>query len=103
MASLGVAPASGLRDAGGSTLAVDNLPDEMSRMNLRDERVCLCVMVFLFTLLGQICWNFTLDLTCSLVQEVETTIVTGNGTETGHIIVTTIGGKDGQRKQVNAS
>ena len=40
MASLGVAPASGLRDAGGSTLAVDNLPDEMNNMRIRDEKVC---------------------------------------------------------------
>ena len=30
----------------------------------------------------------------------EATIVNGNGTETGHIIVTTIGGKNGQPKQV---
>lgn len=28
-------------------------------------------------------------------------MVDGNGTETGHIIVTTIGGKDGQPKQVS--
>lgn len=27
-------------------------------------------------------------------------VVDGNGTETGHIIVTTIGGKNGQPKQV---
>ena len=30
----------------------------------------------------------------------EATIVDGNGTETGHIIVTTIGGQNGQPKQV---
>lgn len=30
----------------------------------------------------------------------EATIVDGNGTETDHIIVTTIGGKNGQPKQV---
>lgn len=30
----------------------------------------------------------------------EATIVDGNGTETGHIIVTTIGGRNGQPKQV---
>lgn len=30
----------------------------------------------------------------------ETAVVNGNGTETGHIIVTTIGGKNGQAKQV---
>lgn len=28
-------------------------------------------------------------------------MVDGNGTETGHIIVTTIGGKNGQPKQVS--
>lgn len=28
-------------------------------------------------------------------------MVNGNGTETGHIIVTTIGGRDGQPKQVH--
>lgn len=31
----------------------------------------------------------------------EATVVDGNGTETGHIIVTTIGGKNGQPKQVS--
>jgi hypothetical protein len=39
MASLGVAPASGQRDAGVSTLAVDKLPAEMSNMKIRDEKV----------------------------------------------------------------
>lgn len=34
------------------------------------------------------------------LQEIEATVVDGNGTETGHIIVTTIGGKNGQPKQV---
>ncbi|XP_050942481.1 shaggy-related protein kinase alpha-like [Cucumis melo] len=32
-------------------------------------------------------------------KEIEATVVDGNGTETGHIIVTTIGGKNGQPKQ----
>lgn len=31
----------------------------------------------------------------------EPAVVDGNGTETGHIIVTTIGGRNGQPKQVN--
>lgn len=35
------------------------------------------------------------------LQEMEATVVDGNGTETGHIIVTTIGGRNGQPKQVN--
>lgn len=30
----------------------------------------------------------------------EPAVVDGNGTETGHIIVTTIGGRNGQPKQV---
>lgn len=34
------------------------------------------------------------------VQEIEATVVDGNGTETGHIIATTIGGRNGQPKQV---
>ena len=33
--------------------------------------------------------------------EVEATIINGKGTETGHIIVTTTGGKNGQPKQVS--
>jgi hypothetical protein len=33
-------------------------------------------------------------------QEIEATVVDGNGTETGHIIATTIGGRNGQPKQV---
>lgn len=37
------------------------------------------------------------------VQEIEATVVDGNGTETGHIIATTIGGRNGQPKQVQYS
>jgi serine/threonine protein kinase len=33
------------------------------------------------------------------LQELEATVVDGNGTETGHIIATTIGGRNGQPKQ----
>lgn len=35
------------------------------------------------------------------MQEIEAAVVDGNGAETGHIIVTTIGGKNGQPKQVS--
>ncbi|XP_015968858.1 glycogen synthase kinase-3 homolog MsK-3 [Arachis duranensis] len=69
MASAGVAPASGAKDMNGSSVAVERLPDEMNDMKIRDDR------------------------------EMETAVVDGNGTETGHIIVTTIGGKNGQPKQ----
>jgi hypothetical protein len=34
------------------------------------------------------------------LQELEATTVDGNGTETGHVIATTIGGRNGQPKQV---
>jgi len=48
---------------------------------------------------------FLVDFGCShslryAFQEMEATVVDGNGTETGHIIVTTIGGRNGQPKQV---
>lgn len=39
MTSVGMAPLSGLRDAGGSSLAVDRLSDEMNDMKIRDEKV----------------------------------------------------------------
>ncbi|KAF4355003.1 hypothetical protein G4B88_024040 [Cannabis sativa] len=48
---------------------VDKLPEEMNDMKIRDDK------------------------------EMEATVVDGNGTETGHIIVTTIGGRNGQPKQ----
>lgn len=37
------------------------------------------------------------------MQEIEATTVSGNGTETGQIITTTISGRDGQPKQVFTS
>ncbi|KAF1892069.1 hypothetical protein Lal_00036423 [Lupinus albus] len=69
MASAGVAPASGLTDMNASSVGVERLPDAMNDMKISDDK------------------------------EMEATVVNGNGTETGHIIVTTIGGKNGQPKQ----
>ncbi|GAU21558.1 hypothetical protein TSUD_35210 [Trifolium subterraneum] len=72
-ASVGVAPTSGFREATGhGEIGVDDiLPEEMNDMKIRDDR------------------------------EMEATVVdSGNGTETGHIIVTTIGGRNGQPKQI---
>ncbi|THG12289.1 hypothetical protein TEA_001476 [Camellia sinensis var. sinensis] len=69
MASVTEVPASGLREPSGNTVGVDRLPDEMNDMKIRDDK------------------------------EMEATVVDGNGTETGHIIVTTIGGRNGQPKQ----
>ncbi|KAI7751542.1 hypothetical protein M8C21_013401, partial [Ambrosia artemisiifolia] len=69
MASASVVPASGVREPSGNAVAAEKLPDEMNDMKIRDDR------------------------------EMEPAIVDGNGAETGHIIVTTIGGRNGQPKQ----
>jgi hypothetical protein len=67
------------------------------------------VCAWLFHLLGVVSYttNPRLKLEssrtrCSFLdlQELEATVVDGNGTETGHIIATTIGGRNGQPKQV---
>ncbi|OAY82789.1 Shaggy-related protein kinase alpha [Ananas comosus] len=60
---------SGYNNAASSSFGVEKLPDEMNEMKIRDDK------------------------------DVEATVVDGNGTETGHIIVTTIGGRNGQPKQ----
>ncbi|KAI4374374.1 hypothetical protein MLD38_012378 [Melastoma candidum] len=69
MASLGMVPTSGLRDQSENVVAIDRLPNEINDMKIRDDK------------------------------EAEATVVDGNGAEAGHIIVTTIGGKNGQPKQ----
>ncbi|THU67276.1 hypothetical protein C4D60_Mb05t22960 [Musa balbisiana] len=70
MASVSMVPSSGLKNTSGTSVCVDKLPEEMSDMRIREDK------------------------------EVEAaTVINGNGTETGHIIVTTINGKKGQPKQ----
>ncbi|XP_047316651.1 shaggy-related protein kinase alpha-like [Impatiens glandulifera] len=70
MASIAVEPISGLRQPSrNAAAAADKLPDEMNDMKIRDEK------------------------------DMEATVIAGNGAETGHIIVTTIGGRNGQPKQ----
>uniref|UniRef100_A0A7N2L474 Protein kinase domain-containing protein n=1 Tax=Quercus lobata TaxID=97700 RepID=A0A7N2L474_QUELO len=69
MASVGVAAASGMREPSNHNVGVDRLPEEMNDMKIRDDK------------------------------EMEATVVDGNGTETGHIIVTTIWGRKGEPKQ----
>ena len=39
MASVSVAPTSGIRDPSGNTAGVDKLPDEMNDMKIRDDKV----------------------------------------------------------------
>ncbi|KAJ7094254.1 hypothetical protein O6H91_Y579400 [Diphasiastrum complanatum] len=55
---------------------VDQLPKEMTEMKISDEK-----------------------LENPDDKEIETTVIDGSGTETGHIIATTIGGRNGQPKQ----
>ncbi|KAK1316595.1 Shaggy-related protein kinase alpha [Acorus calamus] len=69
MASVSMVSSSGLRNHSVNKIGVERLPEQMSDMKIRDDK------------------------------EMEATVVDGNGTETGHIIVTTIGGRDGQPKQ----
>lgn len=85
MASATAAAVSGTNMIGGGRAAptkagssgVELLPKEMHEMKLRDDKV-----------------DHGDD------KEIEATVVDGNGTETGHIIATTIGGRNGQPKQV---
>ncbi|KAJ8511109.1 hypothetical protein OPV22_001543 [Ensete ventricosum] len=69
MASVNMVPSSGLKNTSDTSLGMDKLPEEMSDMTIRDDK------------------------------EVEATVINGKGTEAGHIIVTTINGKNGQPKQ----
>ena len=69
MASVSVASATAANTGCGNIIGVDKLPEEMNEMKIKDDK------------------------------EMEATVVDGNGTETGHIIVTTIGGRNGQPKQ----
>ncbi|KAG6498926.1 hypothetical protein ZIOFF_038679 [Zingiber officinale] len=68
-----MAPKSVIIDASASSISVDRLPDELNDMKIRDGKGA------------------------------EATVVDGNGTETGHIIVATICGRNGQAKQVSTS
>ncbi|KAM3348606.1 hypothetical protein ACQJBY_022093 [Aegilops geniculata] len=60
---------SGHKNSSGTSMGAEKLPDQMNDLKIRDDK------------------------------EVEATIINGKGTETGHIIVTTTGGKNGQPKQ----
>ncbi|GJW84815.1 shaggy-related protein kinase epsilon isoform X1 [Tanacetum coccineum] len=73
MASGGVAPAAGAGVGTDDSMMVDKLPKEINDMKIKDDKV---------------------------EKEMEATVVDGHGTETGHIIVTTIGGRNGQPKQI---
>ncbi|CAN6974669.1 unnamed protein product [Brassica oleracea var. botrytis] len=69
MASVGTLPSSTATRKMNDSVCVDKLPEGINEMKIKDDK------------------------------EMEAAVVDGNGTETGHIIVTTIGGKDGQPKQ----
>ncbi|MCE0481465.1 DASH complex subunit ask1 [Datura stramonium] len=75
MASGSIMPSAGSKPITDAML-IDNLPKEMNELKIKDDNAG---------------------------KEMEAAVVDGNGTETGHIIVTTIGGKNGQPKQVTFS
>ncbi|KAL5684214.1 hypothetical protein ACJX0J_010599, partial [Zea mays] len=57
------------KNSSSTSIGAEKLQDQMNELKIRDDK------------------------------EVEVTIINGKGTETGHIIVTTTGGKNGQPKQ----
>ncbi|XP_051145068.1 shaggy-related protein kinase epsilon-like [Andrographis paniculata] len=61
-----------------NTYSADGLPNGMQGMKIRDDKN---------------------DNQEENIKNMETTVVSGNGTETGQIIVTSIGGRNGQAKQ----
>ncbi|OAY49227.1 shaggy-related protein kinase epsilon isoform X2 [Manihot esculenta] len=61
----------------------DQLPKEMNEVGIRDDKAT----------------NHDDKPTKHVEKDMEPSIVTGNGTETGHIIATTVGGQNGQPKR----
>ena len=45
-------------------------------------------------------YQFVVGFGLEIMQDIEDIVVNGNGTEPGHIIVTSIDGRNGQAKQV---
>ena len=45
-------------------------------------------------------YQFVVGFGLEITQDIEDIVVNGNGTEPGHIIVTSIDGRNGQAKQV---
>lgn len=98
MASVGIEPSAAVRDPTGNATDVDRLPEEMNHMKIQDDKVWFLIVFFVASSL--IMFFFLITDLINDHQEMEATIVNGNVTETGHIIVTTIGGRNGQPKQV---
>ncbi|KAI3854453.1 hypothetical protein MKX03_036476 [Papaver bracteatum] len=72
MALVSVPPTAGFKEPSSNTAGVDRMPEKMNKMKIRDDNIS---------------------------GEIEATVVDGTSTETCHIIVTTIGGRNGQPKQ----
>lgn len=110
-------PSSGLKNTSGTSLGMDKLPQEMSDMKIRDDKVDDQHLLWLRHVMSFLYGNYLnikvaymtnetshmnfYDWFDELLQEVEATVINGKGTEAGHIIVTTINGKNGQPKKVN--
>eukprot|EP01018_Ginkgo_biloba_P032464 Gb_28804 [translate_table: standard] len=82
---------------------VDQLPKEMHEMKIRDDKsdsvddkVSGCALGIFNAAKEGI---YSARIAFNHQAEIEAAVVNGNGTETGHIIATTIGGRNGQPKQ----
>lgn len=89
-----------LKKSNSNATGMDKLPQEINEMKIKDDKVLFYLSQF-FDLLSSQGVLFKKLPFFSVLQEMEATVVDGNGTETGHIIVTTIGGKNGQPKEVH--
>jgi hypothetical protein len=105
MASVGVAHSSsslGFQNGTSSSSDADRLPNELGNMSLRDDKVISSppnvssIIAFWQVLSLYLVLVFVLET----MQDVEDIVVNGNGAEPGHIIVTSIDGRNGQAKQV---
>lgn len=111
MTSVTVVPVTVLRNSDRNCISVDTLPDEMNDMKIRDDEVRFIIFFIPISLISysdlgeksiafQPRYVHETSVLMSTLQETEPAVVDGNGTEIGHIIVTTVGGGNGQPKQV---
>jgi len=105
MASVGVARSSlGFQNGTSSSSDADRLPNELGNMSIRDDKVISSppnvssIIAFWWVL--SLCLVLVLVFVLETMQGVEDIVVNGNGAEPGHIIVTSIDGRNGQAKQV---
>lgn len=78
--------------------ATDRLTDDISEMSIRDKVILFWKSITI--LLNSYDDTILFDSYWHMYQEVEAVVVSGNSMDIGHTIVTTVGGRNGQPKQV---